>query len=468
MDYKDVYFLNPEEALRVATQQNRKENGYWLQVCYYDGEKIDSDLPNLIHLPLDNLIDDLALGIHRIPEQLNFSRVEIADELKEDIFNNFQISIEHAHKLRNELNKHYIEGLKNAELDFSEPLRFYLSGHASTQVMQYVSKNIVDTLQNKGYEVLFNLNYGAFDLNSYKVKYDFNPHVTININHFENFNLAHKERFSFIWFQDVMPILTSPAKTLSLYEREYVFSLLPVIDRYLIEKNVPFQRQSFCINTSLFRCDKDIEKKKKIVFIGSSYLDAITEDIKNSGILDEIKELFYNGKDIDKEIVHSLSSKYNLEFEQIYNFVVTHVIRVNSVIELCKLNKDFEIEIYGYGWEDIVEVKNYFKGELQYGKDLVKVYNSAKYVLSPHPHYILQQRVLEAAACGAIPVVYDCRNINSEDNYDRSIILYKSIEEMKNAFTKEVKNLQEVVDQNSYSRFVDRIMNIIKNELTHG
>ncbi len=87
MKYRDTYFLSSEEALRVASQQNKQNNGYWLQTCYYEGEKIESDLVNLIHLPLGNLVDDLANGRYRIPEKVEFEGLDISDDIKISIYN---------------------------------------------------------------------------------------------------------------------------------------------------------------------------------------------------------------------------------------------------------------------------------------------------------------------------------------------------------------------------------------------
>lgn len=185
--YEDIYFLNPVEALRVATEQNRwGENNYFLQVCYYDGEKIESDLVNLIHLPIDNLLEGLAYGTLRIPSKIDFEGLELSDEIKVNVELNFNMSIQQVQMYRNQFNAQYLHKMKNSAPDFSEPLRFYLSASSSTQVMQYVSKNIADTLQAMGYDVLFELSHGMEDTSSLKNMSEFNPHATINVNHLHN------------------------------------------------------------------------------------------------------------------------------------------------------------------------------------------------------------------------------------------------------------------------------------------
>jgi len=73
MEYQDIYFLSSKEALRVASEQNRWGlNDYNLQACYYDGEELQSDLVNLIHQPIDNMLEGLAYATHRIPTLIGF------------------------------------------------------------------------------------------------------------------------------------------------------------------------------------------------------------------------------------------------------------------------------------------------------------------------------------------------------------------------------------------------------------
>ena len=147
MKYQDTYFFNAQEALKVASQQNRSENGTALQVCYYEGDKIDSDLVNLVHLPVDNLVDNLAVGYYRFPNELNFDGLDLSYEIMSDISQQFKALLKSANKLRQEFNKHYSHLLKNAELDFNEPLRFWLSGHVMTNVHQHITRNIANILE---------------------------------------------------------------------------------------------------------------------------------------------------------------------------------------------------------------------------------------------------------------------------------------------------------------------------------
>ena len=67
MIIKDTYFFDSKEALKVANQLNKiNNNKYTTQLCYYNGEKINSSLNNLKHLPIECIIDNLSVSKFRI------------------------------------------------------------------------------------------------------------------------------------------------------------------------------------------------------------------------------------------------------------------------------------------------------------------------------------------------------------------------------------------------------------------
>ncbi len=184
--FEDTYFLDQKKAIEVAKQQNRP-SATTLQACYYNGDKLDIDLPNLIHLPFDNLIEGLAQGIHRIPTKIDLSGLNLSAEVKHEIFKNFNIAIVKAQALRDEYNKAYIESFKNYKPNFKEtPWRFYLPTYSSTQVMQHVSKSIADTLNDMGYSVIYDLKYGTEDVNCIKTLFLSRPHAKIELNDFSS------------------------------------------------------------------------------------------------------------------------------------------------------------------------------------------------------------------------------------------------------------------------------------------
>jgi len=460
--FKDTYFLDPKEALKVAQQQNKSQNGYKLQVCYYNGEKLDSNLPNLIHLPIENLARSLALGVHRLPEVLSFDGMDISQELKEEIETYFKFAMGEAKVAREELNKHYLNSLKNAKLDFNEELRVYLFAHNSTQVMQHVSRAIADTFKDMGYNVLFDFDYGTRDVTCHKILKEFNPHIIININHMNN-HILGKDVFNFVWFQDPMPFLLNPAPY-KKRERDYVYALLEMFAKMLERKGIPSQLQGFCVNTKVYKTNSAIKREKKIVFIGSSYLKNIpyTKEIKQA--VSEIEKRFLSGESLGDDFAKEITYKYKLKADFVSARLIPYVVRDIGLLELLKVKNDYILEIYGWGWEAYEEIKPYYKGALKYGKEIADVYSSATYAFAPHQQYTLQQRVFEASACGAIPIVYDCRDISKEEDYGTSMCYYKTTKDLEKILQSDIpqKDFDRLLLEHTYASFVQKILKIVE------
>ncbi|ABB43464.1 hypothetical protein Suden_0183 [Sulfurimonas denitrificans DSM 1251] len=467
----DTYFLSSKEALRVAKQQNRSDDQdhEFLQVCYYNGEKIDSNLANLVHLPINSLVDDLAQGEFRLPTKIDFNGLDILQEEVDVISENLTKAINEAQLFRQKLNNIYVDRLKNAKLDFNEPLRFYLFAHSCTTVMQHISKNIADTLIEMGYEVFFHLYEGHEEYNNYKKIFEFNPHVTININFIRNSFLSD-DVFNFVWVQDPMPYLSDDSK-ITLRKRDYIFSLVNLIDDLLEKKGVEFQRQSFCVNEKIYKLNPSIKREKKIVFIGSSYLDFIPED--NDQVNEAVKfmiSFFHAGGEFTDEKIDKISNTFRLDKHYLSARIIPFIIRDISLIDLCQIKSKYKIEIYGSGWDKYEVLRPYYKGVLNYGEEIAEVYNSATFAFAPHQNYILQQRTLEAAACGAIPIVYDCRKLSKEKSYSEAVVFFKTFEDIEKVLLKKSpkKDFKRLLQENSYKGFIQKLLNIINDGQPNG
>ena len=466
-EYEDTYFFSRDEALKVATRQNRFDNDEKLQVCYYDGEKIESNLVNLIHLPVDNLLEELAMGRFRLPTKVDLNGLELSSSVKIEITTHFNMSLFQVREYRNQYNQSYLKTSQNATLDFNEPLRFYLSANSETQVMQYVSKAIAQTLQDAGYEVFYDLYYGVEDRNCLKNISAFNPHATININHFNNAYISH-ECFNFVWFQDPMAILYD-ASVLLPRERDYVFSLLKEFDLPLLKKGVTPKRQGFCINKKDFKLHAEIERKKKIVFVGSSYAHIIPQDKDVADAIEYSTKAFGDGEYFGEEFVDEVSTRFFLNKDFVLTKLLPFIVRDISVLWLCGIESEYEIEIYGHGWELYDSVKPFYKGPLAYGEEISKVYSGATYSFAPHQNYVLQQRVLEASACGCASIVYNPLEPNEPKIYEESLEYYKTKQDLLdilNATNAKEKSFDRLLSENSYEHFAQEILETIK-KVTH-
>ncbi|MCF6340346.1 MAG: hypothetical protein L3J10_06325 [Sulfurimonas sp.] len=462
-EYEDIYFFNSQEAFRVASQQNKYNENNYLQVCYYDGERIDTDLVNLIHLPIENLVEFLAAGEHRIPSKVDFTGLELSSSLKHEITVNFNMSIEHAKSYRNQYVLHYYKEIANAKLDFNEPLRFYLSANANTQVMRHVSETIANVIEAQGYEVDYHLYNGTEDLACLKRIAEFNPHITININHFNN-KFLNKNIFNFVWFQDPMPNLLNKNKV-KIRERDFVFSLIPELDKLLDSINVPNKRQSFCVNSNVYKVNQEIKREKKIIFIGNSYYSQYYDLDENKYMIKHIINLFENGESFTDLKIEEISKEFLVDKAFLALKIIPYIVRDLSVLWLCSMKSEYEIEVYGNGWDRYDTIAPFYKGVLQYGDDIANVYSGATYAFAPHQTYLLQQRVLEASSCGAIPITYDCRDITSEKIYEEAFCFFKTKKDLENILqNKKIpqKDFDNLLSDNSYNNFIEKMIKIVK------
>ena len=459
--FEDTYFLDATEALRVASMENRSASNL-LQVCYYAGEKIESELVNLIHLPFENFVDNLSQGIYRLPTKIDFTGLEISPEIKLDITNNFNILLEQAKQLRSEYNMAYFNAIKERKLNFDEPLRFYLPTASQTQVMQHVSRAIANTLKSMGYDVILDVRHQIEDTQCLKNIFLANPHVTININNMFN-NFLSEDVFNFVWFQDPMPYLLDETEV-EIRKRDFVFSLLPMFDTMLERKKIPYQRQGFCINEQVYKRNPNIKRERKIVFIGSSYLKFVANSKEALAATEEVTKVFLEGKAFTQDIIEDISKRYHMSKDFVESRFIPYVVRDIGLMQLCNLDIDYEIEIYGWGWDVYKELKPYYKGVLEYGNEIAEVYNSATFAFAPHQQYTLQQRTFEASACGAIPIVYDCRDISDEPSYDEALCYYKTTQDLENILKSDIpkKDFTKLLEHNTYSSFVKRIIEIIQ------
>ena len=463
-EYEDTYFFNSREALRVALLQNRYNENNSLQICYYDGEKSESELVNLIHLPIENLVENLAVGEYRIPSKVDFTGLELSSSIKLEITVNFNMSIEHAKTYRDKYLEYYYKKITNATLNFSEPLRFYMSASANTQVMRYVSENLANVLKAKGYEIDFHLYSGIEDLACLKRVAECNPHVTININHFNN-KFLNKDIFNFVWFQDPMSNLLNQKK-IEQRERDHVFSLIPELDKLLDSMNIPHQRQSFCVNSDVYKFNPDIKRGKKIVFIGNSYHSQYYDLDENKQMIKYIINLFEKGESFTDSKIEEISKEFLVDKAFLALKIIPYVVRDLSVLWLCSIKSEYQIEVYGNGWDKYDAIAPFYKGVLQYGDDIADVYSGATYAFAPHQIYLLQQRVLEASSCGAIPITYDCRDITDEKVYEEAFCFFKTKKDLENILANEKipqKSFDNLLNENSYDYFIETMIKIVKD-----
>ena len=267
---QDTLFLDSKTAEKYASELRTSDAGYRLQCCYYSGEKLESHLPNLFHVPLEILVPELVEGRHRIPTAISYEGCGLSAEQMRKSNELLGEAIQSATRLRERLNSISGHQLLQAELDFSEPLRFLLRGHTNTRVMRHVSENIGKALQAQGQVVYFRLDHGTEDSLYTRDILDFNPHVTININYLNH--IMSEDVFNFVWIQDALPWITDHDVEVKLRSRDRVFHLTHYLGDLLLKKDIDSSYQPFCIDQNTYKNRSELSREDKIVVIGSSYI----------------------------------------------------------------------------------------------------------------------------------------------------------------------------------------------------
>ena len=472
--YKDTYFFNQENALEVAKQQNRSGMFNDLQICYYNPLDIplQESYENLIPLPLEKIYDYMVETPNRMIKDINLSS-DLPSDLCQDIAKYITKSQKNAVQKKYDFGLEYKNAIKNAFLDFDEPWRIFFLTSRHTTVLQYVIENIAEAFNGLGYDTFISKEQNDMQSwhidnnNAWHLKdiYEYNPHIVINLDNL-NETLYNVSTFNFTWFQDSTAILYNKTK-IDLNVRDYIFTLHDEFRDALIQKGVDKSklfRQSFATNPKIFFENKLIKKENKVVFLGSNYNFHDKCDISDNlveEIIDDIKNNSVTKTKIQEYAVKSGLSKYTLEV-----WIIPSLVRKVSVIWMCQL-ENIDIEVYGTdSWLDVPEVAPYYKGLLSYGKEMAKVYNSAKYAIVAHSQYRYQQRLFEISACGAIPLVYKGQLLNEEFHHEENILSFNTLKELSLLIGKEpVKDSREISKDISYKNMAKKILDIVKNQL---
>lgn len=486
-NFKDTYFLNSEQALKTAKQNNKfliNNRIESTQLCYYDGLKIEDAPRNCINVPRKDIVTFFSTTKYRFPANLSFG-LNMSQPQAVELTKLFQELIGAAKTKHKENILAMQKKISTLELDFSEKLRVFVPTCRETTVMRYLSQSIADIFQSLGYEVLY---YLQGDLEScsmlpaLQAQYDFNPHVIIDINNF-NCHFFNKDVFNFMWLQDDMPYITND-KPMHLKERDYILLYTKYHKDVLLKKGVTedkiYIQDLFPVNENEFFLDKSIKREDKIIFVGSYYKKERASKHLNEDIDRELIYSVEKGIFLTTERVIEIFKNYGVDLSddtinnRIYINEIMQGYNRNTVVSWLAEIENMDVSIYGYDWElsNNQNIIDKYKGPVD-KKDLNALYNSSKYILSVSGRVINTQRLGEIVFSGAIPVMYDSREITDEkETWDSECVYFKTKEELKNTLQNNVQpkkyRSEDMLDFFSYKRFAERIENIVntyKNNL---
>ncbi len=482
--YNDSYFLNSYLALEKALENNKLLiNGVTksTQICYYDGEKLENTPYNCINVPIKDIVEYFSNTPNRYPTTIEASQSSIKtqeelNQFKSILLQLFNISRQKQLEKIDLLKKQ----IKNQKPNFNDSaLRVFIGGCRETTVMQYVSKNIVDSMRETGFEVKFHIQSSDLEacnlLQHLESMVRFNPHITININHLNNEYLSDGV-FNFVWFQDAMPILTND-DSINLRDRDFIFSYSDLYTELLLKKNIPenkiFQQNLIPVDTKEFFLDKSIEKKDKVIFVGSFYPMSDFSQYMTKDIDSELKETINKGEVLSQEKITNIFKKYNINIENdsVYINLIQQGYSRNMVVSWLSDIDNKPVEIYGHRWKECNQnsILDKFKGSIE-KTDLNALYNSAKYAISVSGQVINTQRLAEIVYSGAIPLIYDSRSISNEnETWDDECLYFKTKDELKYILDNNIEpkkyRSEKMLEHFTYKNFIDTISKQINKEL---
>lgn len=428
---QDTFFLDRKLALKTALQKNRFSQTIAVdatQLCYHSETPYDDAPPNLIQKPLSQLSDFFLSTRLRWPTRIDF---DLGDENQSKIALKVAQILDYlpilSTKILTDLTHNKLN--KKPKTIPGEPLRVFLAASRLSVVMQYSSRGLAEAFKKLGCTVKFIVEENDMEGLSFlywlKEQWEFDPHIIININHLNNDMVPH-DVYNIVWWQDPMPKLIK-GEPLPWRERDIVLSAIPYFDPYLKACGVKeIHRQTSCVQEDVFRSIIPMEERKKVVFVGSSYINEFEKSHAHLEATEMFLKLFNKGEEITDDYIDYVGKKTKLDRDRVLLYILSYVHRDIVVEWLCELapKLDLEVEIYGLSWENNKIVAPFYKGRL-YGADVAKVYNEAKFGLSNSYRAINSQRLAEIAACGCIPIVQDNRYQSEKPHWDDEVLFFK-------------------------------------------
>ncbi len=469
----NLYFFDYQQACRAAARRDQIPTIHSsitaLQVCFYDGPARADALENMVNLPFEQIENRLLDLPYQLPNQIIFPARTPGNFISE-IGRVFEQTLLKIVQQRKRLTTRICQQLKNQrpEFDRNTPLRILLKSSRLTTVMQHCSRQLARALEKQGHEVFLCMEENDMQLlDGYlhvRAQMAFNPHVVFNINALDTQHL-HPDVFYFSWWQDPMPAITRSI-TLPWRERDTTLSLTRNFDDYLQHCGCPkIRRQHFCIDKAIFNTGHDVERANKIVFIGSSYRDRLRKTPCESGALQDMVTRMEAGEPVDEAFLRPLSRRWGVDYQRIYWDLFHYAVRDVTLQWLCR-EADIAIEVYGRGWQDDPLVRPHFHGELPHGEAVARAYNSARYTLICHPFEINSQRLVEAAACGSIPVVFDCRHIAEPPHWDEYCRFFRTATQLRDCLHgKDDLDPTPIAESFSYEQLADFVTRSVHEQL---
>ncbi|MBF0401584.1 MAG: tetratricopeptide repeat protein [Magnetococcales bacterium] len=467
-----TFFLRQTQALEQARQNNRVQETQACsgqQLCYYLGDPLPDAPANLVAIPMESsrFVAFFLSTRLSMPREIAFEATNSTERL---IAHYIVIHLYNAWYKRLEASTQLAEQCQHNPPEFvpGQPWRVWVAASRTTTVLQYNARDLLEGFRQQGCEVKLLMEADDRELlDQYHAAQDrlaFKPHIILNLDHLYNDKLPANQ-FNVTWWQDPMPEIMA-GNPLPWRQRDLIYSIDALLDRHLYQTGAPHvYRQSFCYDANLFQ-DRAGERRERVVIVASSYRHRMLARPEATAVLARLEAMFAAGEPLTDGELARLAARYNYPQDDIFWHLWHYVIRDQSVRWLCSLADRIEVEVYGRYWEEDPLVRPFFKGALPHGAAVAAVYNEARYALVSHPFDLQSQRLMEAAACGAIPIVYDCRYRAEPPHWDDHCLWYRTWAELAACLTQRPTVAPVTLCRGrSYADFAQKILREVERRL---
>ncbi|CCQ09747.1 hypothetical protein PALB_5950 [Pseudoalteromonas luteoviolacea B = ATCC 29581] len=435
------------------------------QLCFYDGPLQDEqELTNLVNLPSSCITKFFEETDYRIPSNILHSNKSLIEH-----------NLTQAKNVRLKQTERIVLDIKSQSVLLQETPRIYFSVDYNGKVVENSYRLLESAFASNGWETYFDINDELTLMDDYrraKSIAHFKPNVVFTINRVRN-ELINKDTFHFSWYMDPTLNLYDNS-TYSIRTNDFYFYLIENFKDALLLKGIPphkLEKQSFACDENSFFQQPNIERKNKIIFIGNDYFKVCDPTYlysNNKKLISTITELFENNQ-LNKKSLEGIACELLLDGqikskEHLEMFIFPAVVRLHILRWLCEVSP-IPVEIYGDGWSDYADLKPHYRGILKSKEALRQVCNEAKYSLLAHPEYYYQQRLLESAACGSIPLIFLGTNNRELFSHAESSLIFSNKNELKEilALAKEPRLSPTLISKDlSYSLIVEKVENKIR------
>ncbi|MBF0402127.1 MAG: tetratricopeptide repeat protein [Magnetococcales bacterium] len=467
-----TFFLDRQRAADVARQGNSIQESIQtkgVQVCYYAGEPLADGVANLIAVPTDPQEAEtfFCFTTLSLPVEIDFDPAIAAERLAGSriaaLLNRVRLArVREVQRLAAEC-----RATPPPPFHPDQPLRVYLPASRHGDVLMYNARDLAAGFRRLGCEVLYFVESSPTETFYFhhwlQAQLRFRPHIVLDINN--AFNIAsqfsfqsHPDLFRILWFQDPSPAIVE-GHPIPWRPRDLIYSISKEFDPMLQRSGArTVQRQGFCYDEDIFK-DFGYPRENGVVLVASSHNFVLHHFAGCEPLLAQMEAMFEAGEPMTEAVLDRFAAQFPYSRSDIFIFLWGYVVRNVSARWLCSLADEIQVAVYGHRWAGNPAVEPFYRGVLPHGPAVAEVYNRVRYVLVSHPFDLQSQRLAEVSACGAVPIVYDCRHRVDPPHWDDHCLWYRTREELRACLTRmPLASPSQICQGRSYTAFAQKIL----------